>query len=49
MAAQICAHNGVSEAVVRNWEDEFELVKPIVTRVETGKTQAINSSDSKTS
>ncbi|KAI8660591.1 Zn(2)-C6 fungal-type domain-containing protein [Fusarium keratoplasticum] len=35
MAAQICAHNGVSEAVVRNWEDEFELFKPIVTRVET--------------
>ena len=48
MAAQICAHNGVSEAVVRNWEDEFELVKPIVTRVETGKTQANNNSYSKT-
>ncbi|KAM0436126.1 hypothetical protein ACHAPT_003018 [Fusarium lateritium] len=35
MAAQISAHNGVSEAVVKNWENEFELVKPIVTRVET--------------
>lgn len=45
MAAQISAHNGVSEAVVRNWEDEFELIKPIVTRVDTGKTEAKQKQD----
>lgn len=36
MSAQVASHNGVSEAVVRSWEDEFELLKPLVTRVESG-------------
>ncbi|KAF4435157.1 hypothetical protein F53441_13579 [Fusarium austroafricanum] len=35
MAAHISSNNGVSEAVVRTWEDEFELLRPLVTRVET--------------
>lgn len=37
MAAQISSNNGVSDSVVRTWEDELELLKPIVTHVETGK------------
>ncbi|KAM5358712.1 hypothetical protein ACJZ2D_015055 [Fusarium nematophilum] len=35
MAAQISAHNGVSEMTVKTWEDDFELLKPLITRVET--------------
>ncbi|KAF4977224.1 hypothetical protein FZEAL_6221, partial [Fusarium zealandicum] len=35
MFAQISATNGVSETVVKNWEDEFELLKPLISRVET--------------
>jgi transcriptional regulatory protein LEU3 len=37
MAAQISSNNGVSDSVVRTWEDELELLKPIVTHVDTGK------------
>ncbi|CAJ0541935.1 Ff.00g082990.m01.CDS01 [Fusarium sp. VM40] len=35
MAAQISSNNGVSDSVVRTWEDELELLKPIVTHAET--------------
>ncbi|KAF4969672.1 hypothetical protein FSARC_3118 [Fusarium sarcochroum] len=35
MTAQVSSDNGVPEAVVRSWEDEFELLKPLVIRVET--------------
>ncbi|CVK94030.1 related to transcription factor [Fusarium proliferatum] len=35
MYAQISASNGVPETIVKMWEDEFELLRPLVTRVET--------------
>ncbi|KAF5622415.1 uncharacterized protein FTJAE_10903 [Fusarium tjaetaba] len=35
MSAQISANNGVPETIVKMWEDEFELLRPLVTRVET--------------
>lgn len=37
MYAQISASNGVPETIVKMWEDEFELLRPLVTRVETGR------------
>ncbi|KAF4951813.1 hypothetical protein FGADI_7183 [Fusarium gaditjirri] len=35
MSAQISANNGVPETIVKMWEDDFELLRPLVTRVET--------------
>lgn len=37
MSAQISANNGVPETIVKMWEAEFELLRPLVTRVETGR------------
>ena len=37
MAGHIASHGGVFESVVRSWEDELETLKPLVTRVDTGK------------
>ncbi|RGP70739.1 hypothetical protein FSPOR_3758 [Fusarium sporotrichioides] len=36
MTAQISSNNGVPETVVKTWEDEFELLRPLVTHVDTG-------------
>ncbi|EXM05195.1 hypothetical protein FOIG_05204 [Fusarium odoratissimum NRRL 54006] len=35
MSAQISANNGVPETIVKMWEAEFELLRPLVTHVET--------------
>ncbi|KAF5970965.1 PBN1-like protein [Fusarium coicis] len=35
MSAQISANNGVPETIVKMWEDEFELLRPLVSPVET--------------
>ena len=39
MTAQILSNNAVPETVVKTWEDEFEVLRPLVTHVETGKTK----------
>ncbi|KAF7551019.1 hypothetical protein G7046_g7833 [Stylonectria norvegica] len=43
MAGQIAAHDGVFESTVCSWEDEFEVLKPLVTRVDTGMDQMYSS------
>ncbi|KAH7182795.1 uncharacterized protein B0J16DRAFT_356625 [Fusarium flagelliforme] len=35
MSAQILSNNAVPETVVKTWEDEFEVLRPLVTHVET--------------
>ncbi|EKJ76271.1 hypothetical protein FPSE_03526 [Fusarium pseudograminearum CS3096] len=35
MTAQILSNDGVPETVVKTWEDEFELLRPLVTHVDT--------------
>ncbi|CAG7563017.1 unnamed protein product [Fusarium equiseti] len=35
MTAQILSNNAVPETVVKTWEDEFEILRPLVTHVET--------------
>ncbi|CAM1502900.1 Fc.00g076760.m01.CDS01 [Cosmosporella sp. VM-42] len=39
MAGQIATHGGVFESTVRSWEDEFEILRPLVTRVDTDCSQ----------
>lgn len=43
MTAQILSTGGVPEAVVKTWEDEFELLRPLVTHVETGTSKRMKS------
>lgn len=41
MTAQILSNDGVPETVVKTWEDEFELLRPLVTHVDTGTNKCI--------
>ncbi|RGP69936.1 pbn1 [Fusarium longipes] len=41
MAAQILSNDGVPETVVKTWEDEFELIRPLVTHIDTDCSQLI--------
>lgn len=36
MEGQVITHGGVFEATAQSWEDEFETIRPFVTRVDTG-------------
>src|SRR6478735_10171997 len=45
MSAQILSNNAVPETAVKKWEDEFEVLRLLVTHVETGKIKGLTSSN----
>lgn len=36
MAAEVASYGGVTEGTVKTWEDDFEALRPLVTKVDTG-------------